>query len=225
MYKNIIFDVGGVLINFQPKDFLLDHFMREDVEAKVYAITFGSEEWSLLDAGKISRFQANQRMLERARQEGCEFEVQTVIDDWNTMLTTRQRTVELMALLKRRGYKIYYLTNMPADILETLKERPFWQLFDGGIASCQVGINKPDRMIYRLLMAHYNLVYEETIFIDDNKENAQAAFDLGLTGILYKGNRSLMRALQSCGVAVSAPRKAAESKGKANPKQKSRKAK
>ena len=202
MYKNIVFDIGGVLINFNPRDFLMDLFFNEDVEDKVYAITFGSEEWRQLDAGLISRYRANQQMLDRARREGCEFEVKTVIEDWTTMLTTRQKTAEILALLKASGYRVYYLTNMPADLMAQLRERPFWKLFDGGIASCDVHVNKPDKQIFRALMSQYGLVYQETIFIDDVRANAQAAYDLGLTGILYKGNRSLLRALQSCGVQI-----------------------
>src|SRR5699024_12237336 len=66
-----------------------------------------SEEWKQLDAGLISRYRANQQMLERARKEGCEFEVKTVIEDWTTMLTTRQKTAEILALLKASGYRLY----------------------------------------------------------------------------------------------------------------------
>lgn len=223
MYKNIIFDIGGVLINFHPRDFLLDHFFSEAIENKVYAITFGSEEWSLLDAGMISRYEANKRMLERGRQEGCEFEVQTVIDDWTTMLTTRQKTAQILALLKMRGYRIYYLTNMPADLMVQLRQRPFWKMFDGGVASCDVHRNKPDPEIFRILMSKYGLAYEETIFIDDSRANAQAAFDLGLTGILYKGNRSLIRALESCGVQATLHR--AKPKNLSIPKEKPQKEK
>lgn len=74
MYKSIIFDIGGVLVDFDPKAYLVDRLCNAEMEEKVYDLTFGSEEWQLLDAGKLSRYDGNQRMLEHARAEGCAFE-------------------------------------------------------------------------------------------------------------------------------------------------------
>ena len=70
MYKSIIFDIGGVLVDFDPKAYLVDRLCNAEMEEKVYDLTFGSEEWQLLDAGKLSRYDGNQRMLEHARAEG-----------------------------------------------------------------------------------------------------------------------------------------------------------
>ena len=64
MYKSIIFDIGGVLVDFDPKAYLVDRLCNAEMEEKVYDLTFGSEEWQLLDAGKLSRYDGNQRMLE-----------------------------------------------------------------------------------------------------------------------------------------------------------------
>ena len=55
MYKNIIFDFGGVVVQFNPKDFLMDHFMNKRAEEIVYELTFGSQEWQDLDRGTITR--------------------------------------------------------------------------------------------------------------------------------------------------------------------------
>lgn len=66
MYKSIIFVSGGVLVDFDPKAYLVDRLCNAEMEEKVYDLTFGSEEWQLLDAGKLSRYDGNQRMLERA---------------------------------------------------------------------------------------------------------------------------------------------------------------
>ena len=65
MYKSIIFDIGGVLVDFDPKAYLVDRLCNAEMEEKVYDLTFGSEEWQLLDAGKLSRYDGNQRMLDR----------------------------------------------------------------------------------------------------------------------------------------------------------------
>ena len=70
MYKNIVFDFGGVMVDFDPHKYLIDLFGNRGLEEEVYDLTFGSREWRLLDAGRITRREANERMLERARAVG-----------------------------------------------------------------------------------------------------------------------------------------------------------
>ena len=135
MYKNIIFDFGGVVVDFAPKDFLMDHFMNRRAEEETYELVFGSQEWQDLDRGTITREAANKQMLEHAAEAGRIFEVQTCIDEWATMLRTKKTTVQIMRKLKAAGYRLYYLTNIPTDIMDELRQREWFSLFDGGIAS------------------------------------------------------------------------------------------
>ena len=203
MYKSIIFDIGGVLVDFDPKAYLVDRLCNAEMEEKVYDLTFGSEEWQLLDAGKLSRYDGNQRMLERARAEGCAFEVQGVLDDWMHILRPRLRMLELVRRLKNHGYCVYYLSNIPQDVLELLTERGVLAQFDGGVASCEVQVNKPDPQIYKALLKKYQLKASECIFIDDRLENVQAAFALGFAGIQMKDSvGTLIRSLATCNVAL-----------------------
>ena len=198
MYKNIIFDFGGVVVQFNPKDFLMDHFLNKRAEEIVYELTFGSQEWQ----DTITREEGNAAMLENAARVNRVFEVQTVIDEWPTILRTKESTVHTMQKLKAAGYRLYYLTNIPADIMDELRQREWFSLFDGGVASCEVHLCKPEPAIYTTLMQTCNLAYDESIFIDDNKVNAQAAYNLGITGILYKNPKSFERALRACGIAL-----------------------
>ena len=175
MYKNIVFDFGGVMVDFDPKEYLVDRFCNADVEEQVSALTFDSEEWKLLDAGLITRFEANQRMLAKAREQGCAFEVQGVLDDWMHILRPRRRMQELVQKLKAHGYCVYYLSNIPEDVLDLLMNRDMKGLFDGGVASCEVHINKPDPRIYKVLLEKYHLKAQESVFIDDRLDNVQSA--------------------------------------------------
>ena len=147
MYKNIIFDFGGVVVQFNPKDFLMDHFMNKRAEEIVYELTFGSQEWQDLDRGTITREEGNAAMLENAARVNRVFEVQTVIDEWPTILRTKESTVHTMQKLKAAGYRLYYLTNIPADIMDELRQREWFSLFDGGVASCEVHLCKPEPAI------------------------------------------------------------------------------
>ena len=165
MYKNIIFDLGGVMVDFDPKTYLVDRFCNAEVEEQVSQLTFESEEWKLLDAGLITRSEANLRMLARAKEYGRAFEVQGVLD---------------------------FLT-----------ERDLKGLFDGGVASCEVHINKPDPRIYKALLDKYQLKAGESVFIDDRLENVQAAFRLGFAGIQMKDSvGTLVRSLATCSVVI-----------------------
>ena len=203
MYKNIVFDFGGVMVDFDPYEYLVDLFGNHEVEDEVFALTFGSEEWQLLDAGQISRFEGSHRMLEKARAAGCAFEVQGVLDDWVHILRPRRRMQELVRRLKNHGYSVYYLSNIPEDVLALLKERGVLDRFDGGVASCEVHINKPDPRIYQALLDKYGLKASECVFIDDNLANVQAAFTLGFVGIRMKESvGTLIRSLATCNVAL-----------------------
>ena len=203
MYKSIIFDIGGVMIDFDPKGYLVDRLCSAKTEEMVYGLTFGSEEWKKLDAGLISRFEGNHIMLEKARAAGCEFEVQGVLDDWTHILHPRHKMHELVRRLKNHGYCVYYLTNMPQDIFELLEQRGTFERFDGGVASCEVHINKPDPRIYKALLDKYQLKAGESVFIDDRLENVQAAFRLGFAGIQMKDSvGTLVRSLATCSVVI-----------------------
>ena len=202
MYKNIVFDFGGVMVDFDPKEYLVDRFCNADVEEQVSALTFDSEEWKLLDAGLIPRFEANQRMLAKAREQGCAFEVQGVLDDWMHILRPRRRMQELVEQLKQRGYCVYYLSNIPEDVLDLLMHRDFEGLFDGGVASCEVKINKPDPRIYQALLDKYHLRADECIFIDDRADNLVAASALGFGTYEMHGVGTLLRSLPTFGVSL-----------------------
>ncbi len=200
MYRNIIFDLGGVVVEWNPRDFLMDYFLNKHTEEIVFDLTFGSETWQKLDLGVITREEGNQLMLQEASRYGRTFEVQTVIDEWTNMLRTNRATVKTMCRLKLAGYRLYYLSNIASDTLDLIKQRDFYPIFDGGLPSYEIGVNKPDTRIYRTIMQRYELAYDETIFVDDSKLNTQTAYNLGMTGILYKSPKSLLRALETCGI-------------------------
>ena len=203
MYKSIVFDLGGVMVDFDPKTYLVDRFCNAEVEEQVSQLTFESEEWKLLDAGLITRSEANLRMLARAKEYGRAFEVQGVLDDWMHILRPRRRMQELVRRLKNHGYSVYYLSNIPEDVLALLKERGVLDRFDGGVASCEVHINKPDPRIYQALLDKYGLKASECVFIDDNLANVQTAFTLGFVGIRMKESvGTLIRSLATCNVAL-----------------------
>ncbi len=200
MYKNILFDLGGVLIEFNPRLFLLERFANEELENKLYDISFGSDTWLQLDQGVITRRDANKIMLEKAIAMGKKFEMNTIINDWQDTLRTKEDTSKLLKLLRFNNYSLYYASNMAPDTLELIKKRHFWPFFRGGVASCDIKINKPDERFFKYLLIKYNLNINETIFIDDTLENVFAARNLGLCAIHFTDCTKLISELVELGV-------------------------
>lgn len=204
MYRNIIFDLGGVVINYNPKDYLTERFYHERTEKKLYDAIFGSEEWKLLDKGQLTWGDASKIFMRRGREKDMAFETQAVLEEWTDMLTTRAATVALMRILKKKGFNLYYLTNMSREVFAFLQDRDFWNLFDGGVVSCKAGILKPDIEIFKLLVNKYALVPQESIFTDDRKDNAAAAFEVGITGIQFRNVKSFCKMLVTYGIDITA---------------------
>lgn len=201
MYQAILFDIGGVLVDFDPKEYLMERFMRTHVEEILYDITFGSPEWAALDAGTMTRYQAERIMLEKAEKVGYSYEVKEILYDWLRILRPRQKVLELVRKLKKNGYKLYYLSNIAPDTLEYVKKLGVLDDFDGGLASFEIQHNKPDPVIYRTLLKRYDLDPKTCIFIDDSDVNVRAAYNLGITSVaLHRSVNALLRNLRSCGI-------------------------
>ena len=204
-YKNIIFDLGGVMVDFDPNEYLMEMFHDPIVERKLYDMTFGSEEWQLVDKGEITRFAADTAMLERTRICGFGFEGQEIVDHWPNILRTRRSTVDIAAQLKAQGFAIYCLSNIAQDTAVLLQRRNFWELFDGEVLSCDVNMLKPQPEIYQALLEKYDLKAEECIFIDDNQKNVDAANALGIHAItMTKDAVDLINALADVDIHVTA---------------------
>lgn len=202
MYRNIVFDLGGVVVEYNPRDYLADRFFNERIEKRLYEAVFGSEEWQLLDQGKLTWGEAFQIFIQRGQDKEMLFEMQALLENWTDMLTTRKPTIALLKLLKKKGFDLYYLSNISKETLALLARRNYFKLFSGGVASYEVGVNKPDPLIYDTLLDKYDLVPEETIFTDDRKPNAAAAFGAGITGIQFKNVKGFCKSLLSYGIDV-----------------------
>lgn len=185
-YKNIIFDISGVVVEFKPRKYLLNKFCDEDTEKFLYENFFGGDEWEKLDTGKMSQEEANSNFIARAKNSGYSFEMQALIDDWCEMLHPKKDVCSLILELKQLGYDLYYLTNISELALTSIKENTnILKLFIGGLASYEVHILKPEYGIYRQMLERFNLEPSVSMFIDDIGKNVDAADLLGIKSFLY----------------------------------------
>ena len=200
MYKNIIFDLGNVLLNFSPKEYLEGKIPAEKVEI-VYKAIFNSEEWAMLDRGTITEEEAIKNISSR-NSSYCD-EIALAFKDWYDILSPIAETVEVLSTLKENGYNIYYLSNFhELAFHEVTKKNKFFELFDGGVVSYVEKLLKPEEEIYKMILDRYKLNPSETIFIDDMEANVEGANKLGIKTILLKNTNKLKEELNNLNIKI-----------------------
>lgn len=194
MYKNIIFDLGNVLLSFNPMEYLKSKISEEKIQ-EVYKAIFQSEEWIMLDRGTITEKEAINNIIEK--NSIYRDDISLAFEDWYAILKHIEETIKVLEDLKSKGYNIYYLSNFhELAFKEVSTKNSFFELFDGGVVSYEEKIIKPEEEIYRLILKRYNLTPSETIFIDDTKVNVEGAEKLGITTIFLENPRKLREELR-----------------------------
>ena len=182
--KNIIFDIGNVLLDFHPQDFLKGLGLEKNIEERLYKLIFLSEEWKELDRGSID-YQVAEKIFKTKAPE-LKNEISLILEKWHEMLTPIEKNVDLLKSLKDYGYNIYYLSNFQKDVYEKMYNKyDFLRIGDGGVISYQVNTLKPDHSMYTILLSKYNLDPSETIFIDDSFDNIEEAKKIGFHSVLF----------------------------------------
>src|SRR5882757_139948 len=182
--KNIIFDFGGVLVDWNPRYLYKDHF-RDEHEMEYFLKNICTEEWNLeQDRG---RSLSDGTLLLQNKFPEFHSMIQLFYDEWETMLKSDiPGTVSLLYKLKEK-YNIYGLTNWSAETISIAYDRfSFFKEFDGVVVSGYEKMIKPEKGIYHLLLDRYKLDATHTIFIDDNINNIKAAEEIGLHAIHYE---------------------------------------
>jgi epoxide hydrolase-like predicted phosphatase len=190
LINNIIFDIGRVLLEFNPKNYLLEKYKDELLSEELHAAVFGSPEWIELDRGSITNEEAIEIFSERYK--GRETYIAEIMKDWHNLLMPIEGTVKLLEQLKQKGYKIILLSNFHLKAFEIIYERyPFFKLADEMVISARINLIKPYREIYEHLLSSLNLKAEECLFIDDTLANIEGAEKLGINSILFENPKQL----------------------------------
>ncbi|NOW06184.1 HAD family hydrolase [Clostridium beijerinckii] len=194
MIKNIIFDLGNVILDFQPKIYVKSKIDEEKVE-EIYKCIFQSDEWPMLDRGTICEEDAKRNIINRNTES--EELINKVFKNWYDMLIPIESSVDTLKKLKQKGYKIYYLSNFHLAAFEYINNKyDLLKLFEGGVVSYKEKLLKPEKEIYEKILYRYSLEPGETLFIDDMEQNIEAAIKLGLKGIVLKEPMKLEDELQ-----------------------------
>ena len=181
---NFIFDIGNVLIDFKPVPFLQGLFSDQSLANKMNETIFRSPEWLKMDQGLITHSEATDIFC--LREPNFKPEIIYTMQQLSDMLTPMPDTIELLPKIKERGHNLYYLSNYHNELRNYITAKyQFFSLFDGGVFSCDIHINKPAPGIYRHLLNTYGLSPKDCVFFDDMEENIEAAKKEGINGILF----------------------------------------
>ena len=182
--KNIVFDLGNVLIDFDPPAYL--HKLGFDAAAADALLqTVFTDAWPKGDAGiyltvkamrddLMKRHPAQKKAIRRVLRPECV-----------RMHTLRHDVAAWLHMLQTQGYRIFLLSNLAQYSYDYVRFYPFFRDLSGGVFSYREHVCKPDEQIYRILLERYGLVPEETVFLDDSAANIAAANRCGIRGILF----------------------------------------
>ena len=194
MIKNIVFDIGNVLIGFDAMAYLTSLF-GEKKAVRVAKAVFGTGYWPELDIARLSE----ERILGLFYSAAPDLhdEIKEAFDRIGECVTKCEWVVPFIDSLKQKGYGVYFLSNMSEHVKASNKDAfAFTSHMDGGIWSCDVHLIKPDAEIYKSLFETYGLAPEECLFVDDHWENIAAAKKLGMKGIVFKDRDQLAADLE-----------------------------
>jgi 2-haloacid dehalogenase len=199
----IIFDLGGVLIDWNPRYVYRSIF---DTEEKIdwFFENICTNEWNEdQDAGR-SLQEATEELV--AKHPGYENEVRAYYGRWEEMLGGPiAGTVEILRSLRQtKKYKLYALTNWSAETFPVALQRyDFLHWFDGIVMSGEERTRKPFPGIYEVLLERFNVNCSETVFIDDSLRNIEGAKAMGIAGIHFQSPLQLSRALRESGIIIT----------------------
>lgn len=202
MIKNIVFDMGGVLIHYDPAALAARLRLPPEDEKLMLREAFGSVEWIQMDRGVLSQ-EEGAAAIRRRLPERLHPALERAVNWWELELRPVEGMEALLRELKELGYGVYLLSNATVRQPEYFRRIPGSQYFDGRIVSAFYRLLKPQHEIYELLLREFSLRAEECFFVDDSAANVESAIHCGFSGVVFDGDvPRLRREMNKAGAAV-----------------------
>lgn len=197
--KNIVFDMGKVLIDFDFDRTLNECFLPEH-HAVVNEHVFRNPVWREMDGGLKRSEDVIPEVLPKLPPE-IRDTIASMISDFYPYMPVIEGMESLVKKLKKAGYKVYLLSNATPRFFDRYLDIPAITLMDGYFISALYKLLKPQREIYEAFCNKFSLKADECFFIDDMPENIQGAVDYGMRGFVFKKDiNALENALRENGV-------------------------
>lgn len=192
--KNLIFDVGNVLLDYRWNQMLIDYGLSKEEAAAAGPIIFEHELWKELDLGNLTVEEVI-CLYEKALPQYAGL-IRWFLTHLELMPLPRKDVWEKVHALKEKGYHIYLLSNYNGDFFRVhTKDADFINDIDGKVVSYELHKIKPDVEIYKYLLEKYDLKAEESVFFDDRAENTAAAEELGINSYTIVSKEYLLSLL------------------------------
>ena len=188
MLKNIVFDMGMVLLAWNPKQSCLRHCDTPERAERLHNLLFQSPEWAgCIDTGKMHIDEYLNLMLTRSLEEDKPYIRKILSDYWIDALYPIAGMEELVKELLEKGYRLYLLSNVGYQYHDFSYKIIDIKRFSGVLLSCEQKMVKPDPAIYQRLCDLYGLKPEECLFVDDVEKNVQGARSIGMHALCFDG--------------------------------------
>ena len=193
--NTIIFDLGKVLVDYDWKKYLKSlHYDEASIQAVGDAM-FASKDWVEADRGVRNEEEILQSFIDNDPE--YEKEIRNAFEDMGFTIHTFSYTRIWLKYLKKRGYKIYYLSNFSKPLYDRCKEElSFLDLMDGGYMSWQVKMLKPEPEFYQKLLKDFKIDPAKAVFLDDVLANIAEARIQGIHAVHFKGKKEAVQTLQ-----------------------------
>lgn len=189
MIDTIVFDMGNVLSDYNPRKYAESLFTDSGAVDAVVRELFGGPEWQRLDEGTMEEEDAVRAVQSRIPEYADE--VASAMDHWRCFLEPVSEMPELVEQIRQNGYHLYLLSNVSLRFFRFYRQVAIFQHFDGFLISAQEKLVKPNPAIYRRLTEKFQLTPSECLFIDDLQENVNAAVQQGFQGHRFIGAEEL----------------------------------
>lgn len=201
MIRNIVFDFGAVLMEWNPH-YLFDDYFKDEAVCDYFLREVCNAEWNIqMDKGKPIRVGVAERI---ALFPEWEKEIRMYFDRWLEMIGGPvPGMLDLQRELKSAGYGLYGLTNWSSETFCLVCDNETFNILDGKVVSGEEKMVKPEPEIFRCLLGRFNLKAEECVFIDDVPKNVDGALRMGMRGIVFKDASRTRKELAAMGVKVS----------------------
>lgn len=197
--NTIIFDIGKVLVQYNWKKPLLDLKYDEETASAVASAIFLSQTWQEGDLGLLTEEQLLQSFV--ANNPAYEKEIRETFQHIGSSIKEFSYTRSWLKYLKRRGYKLYILSNFSEPLYrQASNEMKFLDLLDGGYMSWQVHCMKPSPDFYQKLIKDFHIDPSRAVFLDDVLENVAEARAQGLHAVHFTGRKNAVQKLAEFGV-------------------------
>ena len=199
MIKNILFDMGNVLIRFEPKQYVKNAGLSESDQQLLLRELYGSIDWVRLDRGTITEEEVYAHACARLPAE-LHAAAEYIIYHWNEPIVPITGTADVVRELKARGYTLYLLSNAARRQHTYWHDIPGSECFSGTLISADVHLLKPEAAIYQALFDKFDLTAASCLFVDDFPPNIEAAENAGMQGIVFHDAGQLREELKARGI-------------------------